>query len=344
MDARFEPEPGPRGSDGLGATKVVVRVNWSRDPGNPESDALPAPKDLSSFRLRSSQFSAVPGPHIVTATIGAGLLLLCVSVWAGRPVTPIAKASAANQSYALSAPSGSLSKLVPEGSSSDLKNVEVAERPIQDAPDAAAPTIQAISIQASKVEPTFHEHDEERMEDIIELSAPSRDLKIAEQVREVQQRLADLGFLRARATGAWGPLSRDALRAFKEARQLGSDDAWDSITERSLFETRTETASYTGVWAPDASACSARLNRKRLLPALIDPDGARAGNTSCVFRSKTREATTWNIVATCSNTRSRWTAKVRLSVSGNELTWTSQRGSQSYVRCDQQMMMAQAYR
>jgi hypothetical protein len=95
---------------------------------------------------------------------------------------------------------------------------------------------------------------------------------------------------------------------------------------------------FVGTWAADASACASRPTR--LLPAVIDNDGARAGETFCAFKKKTQDGAAWNVVATCSNPRERWTANVRLVVDGERLRWSSQRGSQTYVRCGQKVLMA----
>ena len=98
---------------------------------------------------------------------------------------------------------------------------------------------------------------------------------------------------------------------------------------------------YAGMWGADQSACSTR-NRKRLLPTMIDTDGARAGETFCRFKRKQETQSGWNVVANCSNGRERWVANVRLKVQGERLTWSSERGSQAYVRCEPGMTVAQA--
>ena len=98
---------------------------------------------------------------------------------------------------------------------------------------------------------------------------------------------------------------------------------------------------YAGMWGADQSACSTR-NTKRLLPTIIDADGARAGETFCRFKKKQETQSGWNVVANCSNGRERWVANVRLKVQGERLTWSSERGSQAYVRCEPGMTMAQA--
>jgi hypothetical protein len=178
-----------------------------------------------------------------------------------------------------------------------------------------------------------------------EPAAPERDLRQTRHVREIQERLVQLGYLSVPPTGLWGTLSRQALKAFKEAHQLDPHADWDAATERSLFAAPMVPApSFVGIWGADASACSARLNRKGLLPAVIDDDGAFAGETSCAFKSRKQVAGAWEVVADCANPRNRWTAHIRLSVAGNRLTWSSQRGSQTYVRCERGPMMAEASR
>src|SRR5215204_2212752 len=52
---------------------------------------------------------------------------------------------------------------------------------------------------------------------------------------------------------------------------------------------------YAGMWGADQSACSTR-NRKRLLPTMIDTDGARAGETFCRFKKKQETQSGWNMV------------------------------------------------
>jgi hypothetical protein len=177
-----------------------------------------------------------------------------------------------------------------------------------------------------------------------ESAAPERDLRQARHIREIQERLVQLGYLSVQPTGVWGTLSRQALKAFKEAHQLASHADWDAATERSLFAPMVPAASFVGIWGADASACSARLNRTGLLPAVIDDEGAFAGETSCAFKSRKQVAGAWQVVAACANARSRWTANIRLAVAGNRLTWSSQRGSQTYVRCERGPMMAEASR
>jgi hypothetical protein len=85
-----------------------------------------------------------------------------------------------------------------------------------------------------------------------------------------------------------------------------------------------------GVWAPENGSCSAR---EGVLPAIISERGARAGETSCVFKEQRWTERDWRILAKCTNGHEHWTSNVRLVVKGDRLMWTSKRGTQAYTRC-----------
>jgi hypothetical protein len=85
-----------------------------------------------------------------------------------------------------------------------------------------------------------------------------------------------------------------------------------------------------GVWAPETGSCSARED---VLPAIISERGARAGETSCVFKERTLTERGWRVLAKCTNGHEHWTSNVRLFVTGDRLVWTSKRGTQAYKRC-----------
>jgi hypothetical protein len=98
--------------------------------------------------------------------------------------------------------------------------------------------------------------------------------------------------------------------------------------------------SFVGVWGGDSTACSSQ-NKRRLIPTIIDQEGARAGETVCKFEKMKEVADGWKMVASCSNPRERWTSNVQLKLRDDRLTWTSKRGSQSYVRCSPGVIVAQ---
>lgn len=102
---------------------------------------------------------------------------------------------------------------------------------------------------------------------------------------------------------------------------------------QSLGGARSEFASVSGLWAVDSTAC-ARGFIENDLHTVIDTAGASAGDTSCRFRNISQtSAGNWAIAGKCSDTRSRWKSDIRLTLSGQKLRWSSQKGTQIYVRC-----------
>jgi uncharacterized membrane protein len=205
---------------------------------------------------------------------------------------------------------------------------------------------EALGHAQGKAEPTQPVANEAPLKGLTEklpVETPRRNLFKRDHTKEVQQRLIELGYLSVSATGIWGPMSRKALRAFKEDHNLAADETWDEVTERNLFNGKMEKAEpFVGIWGINASVCSPWLNRKGFLPAVIDGRGAWAGETFCAFERKQRTTDGWNVVATCSNGHDRWTANVRLMVNGDQLTWSSERGSQSYLRCQPGLRVTRA--
>ena len=161
----------------------------------------------------------------------------------------------------------------------------------------------------------------------------AKNLTLGEHALDVQRRLAELGYLSTRPTGVWGTLSRRALRSFKEANGLAADDLWDEGTERALFGSAAQAAlPFVGTWASDVKGCSGP-GQTSLLHTVIESGGAKAGNASCAFNNRRQVGSAWNVDASCRDGRERWTANVQLTVNKGRLTWTSERGTQSYVRC-----------
>ena len=92
--------------------------------------------------------------------------------------------------------------------------------------------------------------------------------------------------------------------------------------------------SVAGKWASNRAACSERgSKRTALLPLTIDQRGARAGGASCSFRRTEQAGNRWSVAATCTSDTESWNANVRLVLAGNKLTWSSERGAQTYTRC-----------
>jgi hypothetical protein len=92
---------------------------------------------------------------------------------------------------------------------------------------------------------------------------------------------------------------------------------------------------FTGVWAANERACSPQLKRGGYLPTIINTEGAWAGETTCAFKSTKRDGSAFVVSAVCSDPYKSWRSLVRLTVHDGRLTWKSQSGSRTYVRCGQ---------
>jgi len=159
------------------------------------------------------------------------------------------------------------------------------------------------------------------------------DLREIENAKRVQQRLIDLGFLFGAADGIWGQRSRRALQEFRAANGIGEGDSWDEATQEQLLRApdakaaNTSDISFIGGWGIDLAEC-------RDSPIKITARRAEAFGTACEFRSTERESSNvWRLRAECASKTERWNANVRLTVSTSKLTWSSERGTTTYVRC-----------
>jgi hypothetical protein len=91
--------------------------------------------------------------------------------------------------------------------------------------------------------------------------------------------------------------------------------------------------SFAGKWAGHRSACSNRNKTTQYLPLTLTERGAKAGGAACTFARTNQNGNRWEIAATCVDGDERWAANVRLVLNGGKLTWSSERGTQTYVRC-----------
>ena len=168
------------------------------------------------------------------------------------------------------------------------------------------------------------------------LPPPLLDLDQIDDAKRVQRRLIDLGFLFGIADGNWGTRSRKALRDFRGAQGIGNSDAWDEEVQQDLFSATAARApaagTFVGGWGIDADQC--RQTPDNRAPVTISTRSAEAFGTTCQFDSTQRErANEWRIRAACADGRDRWNANIRLTLSGSRLTWTSERGTVTYLRC-----------
>jgi hypothetical protein len=150
----------------------------------------------------------------------------------------------------------------------------------------------------------------------------------------VQTKLHDLGYYAGNSTGVWGQASRNALRDFKMMNGLQEDDRWDQETEQRLSSGQSVHASGTfiGGWADNIGEC--QHFRGSGAPLVIRSRGAATDRSKCDFRSVKREAaTTWRIQAACSSEGQSWNANISVKLNGSNLSWSSEQGAKTYVRC-----------
>jgi Putative peptidoglycan binding domain len=159
------------------------------------------------------------------------------------------------------------------------------------------------------------------------------DLRDIENAKRVQQRLIDLGFLYGTADGIWGQRSRRALQEFRAANGIGENDTWDEATQERLLSAsdamaaNTSDISFIGAWGIDVAEC-------RESPITITARRAEAFGAACEFHSTQRETSNvWRLRAECASKTERWNANIRFAVSTSKLTWSSERGTTTYVRC-----------
>jgi len=162
------------------------------------------------------------------------------------------------------------------------------------------------------------------------------DLDQIENAKRVQRRLIELGFLFGTADGNWGARSQRALHDFRGAQGIGNGDTWDEKAQQDLFSTTAArapaTGTFVGGWGVNADQCrQTQDNRSRLT---ISARRADAFGTTCQFNSTQREgANEWRIRASCADAHDQWNANIRLTLAGSRLTWASERGTATYLRC-----------
>jgi hypothetical protein len=150
----------------------------------------------------------------------------------------------------------------------------------------------------------------------------------------IQAKLGDLGYFSGSRNGVWGGASRSALRDFKSMNGLSENDRWDKETEQRLSSREVIPASKTfiGGWAEGSDQC--RSEGDRSPPIVISSRAAKTEGGECDFRSIKREgAGHWRVDAACTSEGNSWNASIDLKLSPPNLTWTSERGTTTYVRC-----------
>jgi hypothetical protein len=166
------------------------------------------------------------------------------------------------------------------------------------------------------------------------------DLNKIEDVKRVQQRLIELGFLFGTADGNWGSLSKQALRDFRKAQGIGDDDTWSLEAQRQLFSPTTPhlasaaTGAYLGGWGVSLEQCRQTPGSPPLTITSLRADSFGA---TCDFVTIQQVGpNVWRTRAACMNDGKKWKTSITLTVSDDKLTWATERRNDQYVRCPAQ--------
>ncbi|HMI15029.1 MAG TPA: hypothetical protein VK526_01545, partial [Bradyrhizobium sp.] len=90
-------------------------------------------------------------------------------------------------------------------------------------------------------------------------------------------------------------------------------------------------SNFIGGWADDIGRC--RTGRKA--PLVISSRAAKTANGECDFGFVAREAANrWRVTAICAAEGRFWRANIALQLMEPNLTWSSERGTETYVRCN----------
>jgi len=129
-----------------------------------------------------------------------------------------------------------------------------------------------------------------------ENSQQGLDLSDLENLRWVQSRLQQLGYLRS-AAKTWDPPSRSA-REFKAMNNLGANEKWDLKTEETLVSGSALRADQTFLGSWSEGGCE-----KGSKPEITINSRQAVSSTGgvCEFSTISQAGSAWSITTTCSN-------------------------------------------
>jgi hypothetical protein len=138
----------------------------------------------------------------------------------------------------------------------------------------------------------------------------------------IQQRRNEADALGGFVDVIWGPPLSNSLGDFRPANsQRRSLPDPPSVRAESTF---------VGSWTDDIGRC--RTGRKA--PLVISSRAAKTAKGECDFGLVTREAANrWRVTAICTAEGNFWRANIALKLMEPNLTWSSERGTETYVRC-----------
>lgn len=159
----------------------------------------------------------------------------------------------------------------------------------------------------------------------------ARSLNSPEDVRWIQLRLVELGYLKTPASSIWDMSSRLALRDFKITNKFANKDVWDLDTEKQLGSASAlnATESFIGSWSENTPC-----DPSQAPPMVITSRRATSSAGGfCDFLSISSDNGGWRIRTRCSDAGRRWSYDVRFSMSSGQLVWDGKSGRTIYFRC-----------
>ena len=147
-------------------------------------------------------------------------------------------------------------------------------------------------------------------------------------LRQVQSRLRDLGFLSSAGKGTCDAACKGAVQDFKVANRLANNDVLDLQTREQLNSPLAVRAdqSFLGNWCRPA-------DKKTLRLSISSRRAKSSAGSVCVFRDMHAENSGWRVRATCSEGEQSWSANGKITLATGKLVWASERDVVSYSRC-----------
>jgi hypothetical protein len=139
----------------------------------------------------------------------------------------------------------------------------------------------------------------------------------------VQQQVIEAGSLGRFTDALWGP---PALDPPPEIRLTESP-------QRNMTNSSGGLAVFTfvGSWTDDSGRC---LTGQKA-PLIISSHAAKTASGECDFGLVARQtANRWRVAAICTADGEFWRAHIALKLVGSRLTWSSERGTTTYLRCN----------
>jgi len=171
---------------------------------------------------------------------------------------------------------------------------------------------------------------------------------------KINGKLRALGYFEGKNDGVWSGASREALRHFKQAIQIGDDDVWDGVTEARLVSAESQPMTDAnqlmsspdpsvtaeaferavgGYWSVDIRACPGGRGGSNALPVKISSKGADARSGTCSFGDIQGSGMDWDVRATCSAGGRSWESNIHFRRIGAGLKWSSEKGVTDYEIC-----------